>query len=110
MWSREALREEETTVGQLDNVLDKYQSLLVNSAITTFGTKKCTNPVDRSPKTSKPWYTDECRQQKTVFNRARKRYLKDRSNENKLYLREESKRYKRLLKSSLNKYNKRQGK
>ena len=58
---------------------------------------------NRSEKTSKTWYNDSCREKRKVYNRARNRYLRVKTDLNKEDMQRPCKDYKKTLCKEVNK-------
>lgn len=92
----------QVTQEEMDSLSDKLSKVFIQSADATFPKHKRTYR-----KTTKhQWYGTDCRNAKTLYNKARKRYSKYPSGQNKLLLNTTCKKYKCIMNIYINKYNK----
>ena len=70
---------------QLDIIMGKFECLLTNAGIETFGRKRMSRNNNRNIKSektkTKPYYTLICRNKKVIFNQARKKYQNSRTDD-----------------------------
>ena len=93
----------------LDNTSNKISTLFSKAAIDTFGEKRDYHSLGKSRnqtiKNNKPWYTASCRNKRTIFNKAKKKYNRTKSNTDFLQMRQKGKEYKSEVKSAVKSHN-----
>ena len=86
---------EHATQDQLDSIINQLNSTFTNSASKTF-TNKHTKFITKC-KSHKPWYGLECKKARKCYNKLRKKYNKYPSEENRVLLKNASKKYKEIM-------------
>ena len=90
---------------QIDQITDSLANIMIDSANDTFITPEPTKFTSNC-KSHKPWYGLECKKLRKRYNKAKRKYFKYPSEENRLDMKTCCKIYKKKMNDFIMKYNK----
>ena len=96
---------------QVDSISNKISLLFSQAALATFGKKRdCLSIGKKIAKNNnfenhKPWYTSSCKYKRNIFNKARRKYNRTKSNVDFLAMKQRGKEYKREVKAAVKSHN-----
>ena len=85
---------------RINNITDKISEIFNKAALQSFGTRKCVT----KNKPDKPWFGEKCRTARFHYHKARKRYSKFKTTQNKQILKQLSKQYKTVMNQEINRH------
>ena len=93
-----------TELNSIDTITNDLSNIFITSANKTFDSQN--KKFISNHKKHKPWFGIQCKIARKVYNKARKKYLKYPSQENKIHYKSSCKNYKATMNKHINKYNK----
>ena len=101
--------DQDFTQNDLNEITEKISTLFENSAEKTFEPQKRKTPVQNvTDHQNKPWFGSDCKKSRRQYTKARKKYQKNKTEENRTTLLTASKDYKTTMNKYINRYKKRQ--
>ena len=91
----------EVNASGINDVVSKIEQLFLNSAKNTFGVKK---KLNEKVNKNKPWFNLNCKMARNEYHRIRRIYNRNKTTENRNLLKIVSKRYKTVMKQSINRF------
>ena len=81
----------------IDLLLDELGSIFLESASSTFGTYTPNNNARKVTKNQKPWFDRECKTARPKFRKAKRKYKRKNTVDNRIAMNEAEKKYKSIL-------------